>query len=74
VKPVGAHWTGWNLLLPSVALTAALAFGWQRRKVPSGAPSWARTLGSWCVTALALTVIAGLVYTGLLWRARQGGG
>jgi serine/threonine-protein kinase len=74
VKPVGAHWIGWNLLLPSIALTAALALGWQRRRSSSGPRSWARTLGSWCVTALTLAVIAGLVYTGLLWRARQGGG
>jgi serine/threonine protein kinase len=74
VRPVGAHWTGWNLLLPSIALTAALALGWQRRRISSGPPSWGRTLASWCVTALALAVIAGLVYTGLLWRARLGGG
>jgi serine/threonine-protein kinase len=73
VKPAGVHWTGWNLLLPGIGLTAALALGWQRRLISNGVSGWRRRLGSFCIIGGALAVIAGLLYLGLLWRARAPG-
>jgi len=74
VKPVGASWAGWHLLLPGIALTAAVAVGFRRRLAASSLPGWQRLLAVWSVSGLAVAVAAALVYLGLLWRSGALGG
>ncbi len=74
VKPIGVAWAGWNLLLPAIALTIAIAVGWRRHVVAKWPPGWRQSLAIWCVTGLALAVVSSLMYGGLLWRASQSAG
>jgi serine/threonine-protein kinase len=74
VKPVGVTWAGWNLLLPAIALTTAVAVGWRRRLASGTLPGWQRLLAVWTVAGLALAIVAGFVYFGLIWRAGGIGG
>jgi serine/threonine-protein kinase len=69
VKPVGATWTGWNLLLPAVSLVTAVAVAERRRLLLSVPPGWRRLLVVWLVGGIALGTVSGLVYLGLIWRA-----
>ena len=69
VKPVGATWTGWNLLLPAVSLVTAVAVAERRRLLLSVPPGWRRLLVVWLVSGIALGTVSGLVYLGLIWRA-----
>ena len=71
LRPVDVHWTGWNLLLPAMAFTAAGALGWRRRLLQRPA-SWARSASRACVGGLALAIIAGLLCLGWWWRAKLG--
>jgi serine/threonine-protein kinase len=71
VKAVGATWTGWNLLLPGVALVTAIAVAQRRRLVSKVEPGWRRLFAVWFLTSLAVAIAAGLVYLGLVWRARR---
>jgi hypothetical protein len=69
MKPVGATWPGWNLLLPTIALILATGGVWRRHlaaRVRSGL--W-RVLAIWIVTGLALAGAVALIYLGLRWRA-----
>jgi serine/threonine-protein kinase len=69
MRPVGATWPGWNLLMPSIALVLAVGGVWRRHlavRVRSGV--W-RAMAIWMVTSLALIGAVGLVYLGLRWRA-----
>ena len=65
------HWTGWNLLLPAIAFTAAGALGWRRRLLERP-PSWARSLSRGCVGGVALAISAGLFCVGWWWRLKLG--
>ncbi|HEU4577010.1 MAG TPA: serine/threonine-protein kinase [Polyangiaceae bacterium] len=71
LRPVDAHWTGWNLLLPAIAFTAAGASSWRRRLLQQP-PSWARSVSRACVGGVALAIIAGLLCVGGWWRAKLG--
>jgi hypothetical protein len=68
---VGATWPGWSLILPLIALDAALTVVWRRRfaVIRSG---WRRRLAVWFVTSLGFAVLGALVVAGLLWRRRLG--
>jgi hypothetical protein len=74
LKPVGATWAGWHLLLPAIALTSAVAVALRRRLAHSSLPGWQRLLAVWSITGLAVALAAALVYLGLLWRAGALGG
>ena len=52
-KPVGATWTGWNLLLPAVSLVTAVAVAERRRLLISIQPGWRRLLAVWLVSCVA---------------------
>jgi serine/threonine-protein kinase len=67
VRPVDVHWTGWNLLLPAIAFTAAGASG-VRRRLLEQPPSWARSASRACMSGVALAIIAGLLWIGWRWR------
>jgi hypothetical protein len=67
-KPVGATWTGWNLLLPAVSLITAVAVAERRRLLISIQPGWRRLLAVWLVSCVAAATIGGIVYLGLVWR------
>ena len=69
VKPVGAGWVGWNLLLPAAALTCALGTGWRRQLLTTWQRGWRQKLALWLITSLALAVVTGIIYGGLLWRS-----
>ncbi len=68
-KPLGASWTGWNLLLPAVSLVTAVAVAERRRLLLSIQPGWRRSLAVWLVTSVAAATVSGLVYLGIVWRA-----
>jgi len=68
-KPVGATWTGWNLLLPAISLVTAVAVAERRRLLISIQPGWRRLLAVWLVSCVAAATVCGLVYLGLVWRA-----
>jgi serine/threonine-protein kinase len=72
VHPVGASWTGWNLLLPGAALVTAIAVGW-RRYLAGWQPGWRRGLVVWLVTGIALAIVTGIVRFGIAWHAANGG-
>ncbi|HWZ93001.1 MAG TPA: serine/threonine-protein kinase [Polyangiaceae bacterium] len=66
---MGATWPGWSLILPLMALDAALTVAWRRRL--SGIRSgWRRGLAMWFATSLGLVVLVALVAGGLWWRHR----
>jgi serine/threonine protein kinase len=71
VKPVGASWTGWNLLLPAVALVAAVAFAERQRLVATVQPGWRRLVAVWFFTCLGIAIGAALVYLGIVWRGSR---
>jgi serine/threonine-protein kinase len=71
-KPVGAAWTGWNLLLPAVALITAVAVAERRRLLTTVQPGWRRLLAVWVITGIAGATCAGIVYLGVVWRAAGG--
>jgi serine/threonine-protein kinase len=71
VRPADVHWTGWNLLLPAIAVTAGVALGWRRSLLEEPA-GWGRSLSRGCVGGAALALIAGLLCAGWWWRARLG--
>ena len=73
VKPIGATWTGWNLLLPAAALVTAVTVAWRRRLISSLQPSWRRLVVVWLVTGLAAAIVTGIVRFGIVWRAVSGG-
>jgi len=64
---LGATWPGWSLILPLLALDAALTVVWRRRLagIRSG---WRRRLALSFATGLGLVVFAALVAAGLWWR------
>jgi hypothetical protein len=68
---MGATWPGWSLLLPVMALNAAVTVVWCRRLavIRSG---WRRRLALSLVTGLGLVVFGALVVGGFLWRHRVG--
>jgi serine/threonine protein kinase len=68
-KAVGATWTGWNLLLPAVALVTAVAVAERRRLLLTVQPGWRRLLAVWLISGIATATAGGLVYLGLVWRA-----
>jgi hypothetical protein len=71
VKPVGVTWTGWNLLLPTVALVTAVAFAERQRLLVTVQPGWRRLVAVWFFTCLALAIATSLVYLGITWRASR---
>ena len=71
VKPVGVTWTGWNLLLPTVALVTAVAFAERQRLLATVQPGWRRLFAVWFFTCLAAAISASLVYLGIMWRASR---
>lgn len=74
VKPVGASWVGWNLLLPAAALSFALGIGWRRQLLTTWRRGWRQSLAVWLITGLSLAVVIGLIYGGVLWRASLSAG
>ena len=73
VKPVGATWTGWTLLLPAAALVTAITVAWRRRLLSTLQPGWRRLVVMWLVTGLAAAIVTGIVRFGIVWRAASGG-
>jgi serine/threonine protein kinase len=71
VKPVGATWSGWNLLLPAVALVSAVAVAHRRRLVSTVQPGWRRFCAVWFFTSAAMVIAAGFIYLGIVWRASR---
>jgi serine/threonine-protein kinase len=72
VKPVGATWTGWNLLLPAAALVTAITVAFRRRLLATLPPGWRRWIVVWTVTALSAAIVTGIVRFGIVWRAASG--
>lgn len=72
LKPVGATWTGWNLLLPAIALVAAVAAAERQRLLTSIPPGWRRLLAVWVITGVAAITAGLLIYFGVSWRAASG--
>jgi serine/threonine-protein kinase len=70
LKPVGASWAGWNLLLPIAALVLSLAIAGQRRLANHPQRSWARAIAGVVLLLGALAIVAGVVVVGLTLRAR----
>jgi serine/threonine-protein kinase len=70
LKPVGATWSGWNVLLPVISLCAALTVAWRRRIGITARPGFWRALSLWLVTSFALLLVGGIFYVGLRWRER----
>jgi hypothetical protein len=68
VKPIGATWTGWNLLLPAAALVTAVTVAWRRRLLATLQPGWRRLIVMWLVTGLAAAIVTGIVRFGIVWR------
>jgi tRNA A-37 threonylcarbamoyl transferase component Bud32 len=68
LRPVGASWTGWNLLLPAVALVTAVAAAERQRLLTSVQPGWRRTLAVWVVVGVAAVTAASLLHFGITWR------
>ena len=68
---IGAAWPGWSLLLPVMALNAAVTVVWCRRLsvIRSG---WRRRLAVGLVTSLGLAIFGALVVGGFWWRHRLG--
>jgi hypothetical protein len=69
LEPVGATWTGWNLLLPAVALVSGLTVAWRRRLLSSVGPGWRRLVVAWLAVGLGVLLGAGVLYFGILWQA-----
>jgi serine/threonine protein kinase len=69
LKPVGVAWTGWNLLLPAVALISGVTVAWRRRLLSSVGVGWRRLVAAWLAVALGVVLAAGVVYFGILWQA-----
>lgn len=72
LKPVGATWTGWNLLLPAVALVAAVAAAERQRLLTSIPPGWRRSVAVWVIIGVAAITAGLLIYFGISWRAASG--
>jgi serine/threonine-protein kinase len=68
---MGASWPGWSLLLPLMALNAALTVVWLRR-IDAIRSGWRRRLALSLVTGLGLVVFGALVVGGLWWRQSLG--
>jgi serine/threonine protein kinase len=68
---IGAAWPGWSLLLPAMALNAAIIVVWRRRLAVTRS-GWRRRLALVLVTSLGLVVFGALVAGGLWWRQRSG--
>ena len=68
VKPVGATWTGWNLLLPAASLITAIAVAWRRRLLTTLQPGWRRRLEVGLATLLAAALVTGIIRFGIVWR------
>lgn len=73
VHPVGASFSGWNLLLPAAALVTAIAVGW-RRYLSGWQPGWRRMLVTWMVTGIAFAIVTGIIRFGIAWYAAASGG
>ncbi|RYZ07448.1 MAG: serine/threonine protein kinase [Myxococcales bacterium] len=73
LKPVGASWTGWNLLLPAVALVAAIAAAERQRLLTSIPPGWRRLLAVWVIVGVAAVTAGSLIYFGITWRGAASG-
>jgi serine/threonine-protein kinase len=69
LKPVGVSWTGWNLLLPAVALVSGMTVAWRRRLLNGVAPGWRRSIAAWLAVGLGVLLGTGVVYFGILWQA-----
>jgi serine/threonine-protein kinase len=69
VRPLGATWPGWSLLMPLIALTAAAGVVLRRRVVLSTRPGWRRAVGVWALTCFAAILVGAILYAGVRWRA-----
>ncbi|HET7544911.1 MAG TPA: hypothetical protein VFK05_33830, partial [Polyangiaceae bacterium] len=67
VPALGVAWPGWSLLLPIMALNAALTVVWYRRlaTIRSG---WRRRLSLTVATSVGLVVFIALVLGGFCWQ------
>ncbi len=72
IQPLGATWPGWSLLLPAMALDAAIVFAWRRRLGSSVRQSIWRALAIGLVTSLGLALFVVLFGLGIWWRRRSG--
>jgi serine/threonine-protein kinase len=68
LRPVGATWTGWNLLLPVVSVLAALAVVVHRRIAISARPGFRRVLSLGLATLVSLGLLGATVYGGIRWK------
>jgi serine/threonine-protein kinase len=71
VAPLGASFPGWSLLLPLLALVAALGRLWLQDLATSVRPGWRRLLATWSAAGLLLLCLGALVASGLRWRERS---
>jgi serine/threonine protein kinase len=69
LKPVGVTWTGWNLLLPAVALIGGVTVAYRRRLLSGTGFGWRRLVAAWLAVGLGVVLGAGVIYFGILWQA-----
>jgi hypothetical protein len=72
LQPLGATWPGWSLLLPAMALDAAIVFAWRRRLASSLRQGIWRAIAIWLITGFGLALCALLIGLGIWWRHRGG--
>ena len=53
----------------AVVLTFALGIGYRRQLLTTWQRGWRRSFAVWLITGVALAVVTGLIYGGVLWRS-----
>lgn len=70
IRPIGANWPGWNLLIPGMAVVAAWGAAMRRRLMTNMNAGWRRALALGSIEALALAALVSIVYLGIRWHER----
>ena len=63
--------TGWNLLLPAVALVTAVAFAERQRLLGSVQPGRHRLVAVWVSTCRVTATAGTLICLGIVWQASR---
>lgn len=70
IRPIGANWPGWNLLIPGMSVVAAWGAAMRRRLMTNMNAGWRRALAVGSIGALVLAALVSIGYLGIRWHER----